>query len=205
LRSPARTPRSLSATRGLDCSAAGGRRGVAARDSLGALAPPPVAQTFADRRGDRRDPRGRLADYNRDLAGTRYSPLAQITVVNVGDIRQAWVYALGRNTTTGSCGRLGAHAARRRRVMYATAADRVVALRAESGAELWRYPLEQGAPSRRGWRIGPGTRKRRADLFTGPQADRARASTARRCDVRRRGEIEMPSSTTVRRRYSRIS
>ena len=28
--------------------------------------------------------------YNRDLAGTRYSPLRQVSVTNVDELRQAW-------------------------------------------------------------------------------------------------------------------
>ena len=68
--------------------------------------------------------------YHRDLAGTRYSPLRQISPTNVDELRQAWSYPLG--TPAGSAfdgseltplvidG-----------VLYATGADRVVALRAE--------------------------------------------------------------------------
>jgi quinoprotein glucose dehydrogenase len=32
--------------------------------------------------------------YNRDLAGTRYSPLAQINTTNVARLTQAWSYRL---------------------------------------------------------------------------------------------------------------
>ena len=45
---------------------------------------------------------GDWPSYNRDLAGTRFSPLEQIEAGNVAELRQAWVYPLGRNTTTGS-------------------------------------------------------------------------------------------------------
>jgi quinoprotein glucose dehydrogenase len=32
--------------------------------------------------------------FNRDLAGTRYSPLAQITAANVATLKQVWSYRL---------------------------------------------------------------------------------------------------------------
>ena len=41
-------------------------------------------------------------------------------------------------------------------VLYATAADRVVALRADTGAEAWRFALPQSAPSQRGLAFWPG-------------------------------------------------
>ena len=42
-------------------------------------------------------PRSADADwptYNRDLAGTRYSPLTQINTTNVGTLKQVWSYRL---------------------------------------------------------------------------------------------------------------
>lgn len=76
--------------------------------------------------------------YNRDLAGTRYSPLGQIYASNVSELRQVWSYALGRNETTGDLGGgfqftplvVGG-------VMYMAAADRIVVLDPETGEELW--------------------------------------------------------------------
>jgi hypothetical protein len=32
--------------------------------------------------------------YNRDLSGSRYSPLTQITTSNVANLKQAWTYKL---------------------------------------------------------------------------------------------------------------
>jgi quinoprotein glucose dehydrogenase len=87
--------------------------------------------------------------YNRDLAGTRYSPLKQISPTNVDDLRQAWSYPLAAATGAPFDGSeltpLVVDG-----VLYATAADRVVALRGDTGAELWRYVLPQGSPSQRG-------------------------------------------------------
>ena len=90
---------------------------------------------------------GDWPSYNRDLAGTRFSPLVQISPTNVDELRQAWSYPLGAD---GGAALDGSELTPLvvDGVLYATAADRVVALRAESGAEVWRFPLEQGAPSR---------------------------------------------------------
>jgi quinoprotein glucose dehydrogenase len=41
-------------------------------------------------------------------------------------------------------------------VMYLPAANRVVALEAETGKEIWQYPVTSGAPSRRGVAYWPG-------------------------------------------------
>ena len=59
-----------------------------------------------DRAASRAGQQGRLAEareaseggdwptYNRDLAGTRYSPLTQINATNVSTLKQAWSYRL---------------------------------------------------------------------------------------------------------------
>jgi quinoprotein glucose dehydrogenase len=121
--------------------------------------PDPPAAIAATRAGD-------WPSYNRDLAGTRFSPLAQITAINVSDLRQAWVYPLGRNTTTGSLwGGAELTPLVVDGVLYATASNRVVALRAASGEELWRHPLDQGAPSRRGLAYRPADEQSAARIY----------------------------------------
>lgn len=103
--------------------------------------------------------------YNRDLAGTRFSPLRQISPTNVDELRQAWSYPLG---AAGGGALLDGSELTPLvvdGVMFATAANRVVALRAESGAELWRFPLEQPAPSRRGLAFWPGDAATGARVF----------------------------------------
>jgi quinoprotein glucose dehydrogenase len=93
--------------------------------------------------------------YNRDLGGTRYSPLREITATNVDELRQAWAYPLGAvdgGTPLGSELTPVVIAG----VLYATAADRVVALKADTGDEIWRFALPPGAPSRRGLTYWPG-------------------------------------------------
>jgi quinoprotein glucose dehydrogenase len=95
--------------------------------------------------------------YNRDLAGTRYSPLTQINTENVGSLRQVWSYPLGRNHTTGDLGGGSQFTPLViDGVMYLAGADHVVALQADTGAEIWRFNLREGAPSRRGLAYWPG-------------------------------------------------
>src|SRR5580698_9788527 len=80
--------------------------------------------------------------YNRDPAGTRYSPLTQINRKNVGKLKLAWSYAL--KTDSDRPGALRASGSEVTPivvggVMYLPAAGRIVALHAETGKELWRY------------------------------------------------------------------
>ncbi|OLE78610.1 MAG: hypothetical protein AUF76_18800 [Acidobacteria bacterium 13_1_20CM_2_65_9] len=89
--------------------------------------------------------------YNRDLAGTRYSPLKQITTANVSRLARAWSYTIGRDKTAGSIsGGSEFTPIVVNGVMYVAASDRVVALEPESGKELWRYTVKGDPPSRRG-------------------------------------------------------
>jgi quinoprotein glucose dehydrogenase len=108
--------------------------------------------------------------YRHDLAGTGYSPLTQITPLNVATLTQAWTYRLqseaGAPTGAGRGGP-GAGAVNSQAtpividgVMYVPAANRVVALNAETGTEIWQFPVAGGAPSRRGvayWSGDSGT------------------------------------------------
>src|SRR2546422_11351200 len=73
--------------------------------------------------------------YNRDLAGTRYSPLNQINTRNVSTLVQAWVYRPSDSGGRASAGRTplvvdGG--------MYLTAGNPVVALQPVNGKEGWR-------------------------------------------------------------------
>src|SRR2546422_5579695 len=79
--------------------------------------------------------------YNRDLAGTRYSPLTQINTRNISRLVEAWVY---RPSDSG--GRPSAETTPIvvNGVMFLTAGNRVVALEPETGKEIWRYELQSG-------------------------------------------------------------
>jgi glucose dehydrogenase len=101
--------------------------------------------------------------YNRDLAGTRYSPLSQINGKNVSKLTQAWSYGLKPegppppNAGPGA-GRVNSEATPIvvDGVMYVPAGGRVVALDAATGKEVWRYTLASGQPSTRGVSYWPG-------------------------------------------------
>jgi quinoprotein glucose dehydrogenase len=102
--------------------------------------------------------------YRHDLAGTGYSPLAQITVQNASHLTQAWTYRFPADAQAAAAkgkGRGGGGPNSEATpivvndVMYLPAANRVVALDPESGKEIWEYVVPAGAPSRRGvayWR-----------------------------------------------------
>src|SRR5215831_14673910 len=101
--------------------------------------------------------------YRHDLAGTGYSPLAQITVQNAGALIQAWSYRLSSDAPTtkgkgkgGAGGNSEATPIVVNDILYVPAANRVVALQPESGKEIWAYPVTGGAPSRRGVAYWPG-------------------------------------------------
>src|SRR6202521_4086739 len=81
--------------------------------------------------------------YNRDLAGTRYSPLTQINTSNVATLTQAWSYRL--NARASEVTPIVVNG-----VMYLPAGNSIVALEPETGKEIWRYQLQEWTPSRRG-------------------------------------------------------
>ena len=82
--------------------------------------------------------------YRRDYPGTGYSPLTQITSKNVASLREVWSYRLGDNPNSQATPIVVDGA------MYLPAADRIVALDPETGAERWRYIVSDTVPSRRG-------------------------------------------------------
>jgi quinoprotein glucose dehydrogenase len=139
---------------------------------------------------------GEWPSYNRDLAGTRYSPLTEITTANVRRLARAWSYALPRHPSSGSLS--GGYELTPIVVdgmMYVAAADRVVALRPESGAEIWRFPMDRDAPSRRGVTYWPGDTQTRARLFftAGRRLIALDAGTGRKAPgFGMGGEVEMP-------------
>ena len=131
--------------------------------------------------GQERAPAQAAADwpmYRHDFAGTGYSPLAQITTSNVRNLARVWVYALqsdvpaatapatrdgaaGAGAGRGGAGGAGAPNSQATPivvggVMYVPAANRVVALNADTGQLVWRSAVTGGAPSRRGVAYWPG-------------------------------------------------
>jgi glucose dehydrogenase len=89
--------------------------------------------------------------YNRDLAGTRYSPLAQINTDNVAKLTQVWTYPMRPNGTGPSAATFNeVTPIVVNDVMYLTAGNRVLALEPETGKEIWSYERLGGLVSSRG-------------------------------------------------------
>jgi glucose dehydrogenase len=113
--------------------------------------------TFAQSQADRDWPM-----FNRDLAGTRYSPLKQIDTSNVSKLTKAWQYRFNREGKTIS----GLSASELYQeitpivvngIMYTPSGDRVVALEPETGKELWTYEMpDKTLASFRGVSYWPG-------------------------------------------------
>jgi quinoprotein glucose dehydrogenase len=115
---------------------------------------------------------GDWPDYNRDLAGTRYSPLDQINTRNVANLGPAWSFSLANpNATTGTeespfatpAGGRGPRGISSeatplvvRGILYLPAGNRVIALDPDTGAEVWRYTLATSQASSRGVAYWPG-------------------------------------------------
>jgi quinoprotein glucose dehydrogenase len=100
---------------------------------------------------------GGLADwsyYGRDQQGTRYAPVDQINRNNVSYLETAWEYHTG-DFSDGSDGRpettFQATPILVDQVLYfATVYGRVIALNAETGAEIWKYDPEIDVTVKRG-------------------------------------------------------
>lgn len=105
--------------------------------------------------------------YRRDGAATGHSPLKQLTPSNVATLAAAWTFKLDAPLpTTGAptAATPGAPPAANSQVtpivvggvMYLPATNRVVALEADTGKEMWSTPVAGSAPSRRGLGYWPG-------------------------------------------------
>src|ERR1700735_5634307 len=81
--------------------------------------------------------------YNRDLGGTRFSPLHQIDASNVGTLKQAWSYNLGKASGNEAGSEFTPIVVKG--VLYLAAFHYVTALDPETGKEIWRYELKEGA------------------------------------------------------------
>src|SRR5688572_22903460 len=120
-------------------------------------------------------PNADWSTYNRDLAGTRYSPLTQINTRNVARLAPAWTYRL-RPEPGQSVPAIDKPASSFELfqqvtpivvngVMYLPSGHRVVALEPETGKEIWRYELPEGLASFRGVAHWPGDSTRAPRIF----------------------------------------
>ena len=130
--------------------------------------------------------------YNRDLAGTRYSPLAQIDAGNVAKLTQAWSYNLGQASGPAAGSEFTPIVVGG--VLYLATFHQVVALEPETGKEIWRYELKTGAPSKRGVAYWPGDKENPPRLIftTGSKMMALNAQTGRvDPGFGKEGEVEM--------------
>jgi quinoprotein glucose dehydrogenase len=110
--------------------------------------------------------------YGRDLAGTKFSPLRQVTAENVSNLRPAWNLTLverpapvpgqGRGRGPGGPEILSNPEVTPivvNGVMYLLAAgNQILALDAATGKEIWRYAIPDGDSTGRGLGYWPGDR-----------------------------------------------
>ena len=90
--------------------------------------------------------------HGKDAGGTRYSPLAEINRTNVQELEVAWIYRMGevkrphrtipdRMQAPWECTPLAVDG-----VLYiSTPSNRVIALEAETGRELWEFDPQEGS------------------------------------------------------------
>jgi glucose dehydrogenase len=92
--------------------------------------------------------------FNRDLGGTRYSPLKQINTKNVSTLKLAWSTPMRKEGGTGPTSEATPIVVNG--VMYVPIANRIVAFEPETGKEIWGYEVPSGFPSRRSVTYWPG-------------------------------------------------
>ncbi|MCB2066002.1 MAG: PQQ-binding-like beta-propeller repeat protein, partial [Erythrobacter sp.] len=101
-----------------------------------------LAPVEAQDRAPQAQPDGDWQTIHRDLAATRYSPLADINRANVSQLHQAWAYPYRAFNSAVPLVIDG--------VMYFPAANRLVALDAATGAEVWVHELQLPASATAG-------------------------------------------------------
>src|SRR5215470_10912579 len=99
--------------------------------------------------------------YAHNQAGQRYSPLTQINVGNVSQLKLAWQYGVDLNPATRALTATEAVPIMVGGLLYTpTVHHSIVALEPETGKEVWKYELDSkvGAPLR-GVSYWPGDRE----------------------------------------------
>ena len=133
--------------------------------------------------------------YNRDLAGTRHSPLTQITPANVSRLARAWTFRMGPDPSAGSItGGSEYTPLVVNGVMYVATAKAVHALDAATGKPVWRYDMDTGTPSKRGVTFWPGSGDIAARVFftAGRRLVALEAEIGRRAEgFGKNGEVDM--------------
>ncbi len=107
-------------------------------------------------------PPGDWPRYTRDLAGTHFSPLAQINTANVAKLVPAWSFKVrpeGGGVVVSSATPIVVDG-----VLYLPIGNAVVALQGDTGQEIWRHPETSGAV-RRSVSYWPGDRDHPPRIF----------------------------------------
>jgi glucose dehydrogenase len=128
--------------------------------ALGAalLALPVFAQTSVTA-----PPPGDWPLYARDASGTRFAPLDQINKGNVAQLEQAWTLALrpeGGGALLGGTVPVVIDG-----IMYVPTGSAILALKADTGEQLWRHDVAEGGLARRSVSYWPGEGKTKPRLF----------------------------------------
>src|SRR5262252_737928 len=83
--------------------------------------------------------------FSRDLSATRYSPLKQINAANAGKLQLAWRMPYRADRNGAAAGGLGALSEATpvvvNGIMYVPAENRVLALDAATGKEIWKFDV----------------------------------------------------------------
>src|SRR5438552_12154509 len=83
--------------------------------------------------------------FSHDLAGTRFSPIKQITASNVGKLKLAWSMPYRADRNASAAGGLGGLTEVTpvvvNGVMYLPAENRVLALDAATGKQIWKFDV----------------------------------------------------------------
>ncbi|WP_417622397.1 membrane-bound PQQ-dependent dehydrogenase, glucose/quinate/shikimate family [Parasphingorhabdus sp.] len=82
---------------------------------------------------------GEWHHYGNLQAGRRYSPLAQITPANVGALTESWTYSLGKEPNGEPAPFQATPLKIGEKLYFCTGYNDIVALDAETGAQIWRY------------------------------------------------------------------
>lgn len=156
--------------------------GFVAAAALGALAlyranileaAPRTADTPPQANLPKSNESGEWSNYGNDLAGTRFSPLTQITPENVAQLKPAWTYRTGVSNA-----RMGFEATPlmvNDTVYLCTSNNIIIALDPETGAQRWRFDPKTDSPPTSACR---GVSHYRAPNATGECASRIIFGTA---------------------------
>jgi len=90
--------------------------------------------------------------YGRDPGGSRYSTLAQVNVKNVAMLRRAWTYHTGERGRSLETTPIAVNNA----LYFSTQNQKIVALEADTGKEIWKYDPKSNTREHRGVAYWPG-------------------------------------------------